>query len=510
MSSVVTLYVVDYNSMTKEHQDILCSNGAIAALAPLLASDVYKVQMPTLKCFAVLCYENENSAAQISTATYNGESIPKLLVRLLARDKTSEMQIAAAKCLTYLCRCGAIEADSPTIVLKTLPTLVRMCKKDRPLEENVEGAETLAYLIKVDPVLQRAAAISDHIMKALAEYLKYTDIEQIGSRTMKKKDVNWGNEMRQAAFKALASLGANDEDIRKKIIATENLMDHVSTAMNSQNLKVQIAATRCLHSLSRSVQQLRTSIQDHNIWKPLLKLIQCGDEEALAIASSTLCNLLLEFSPSKEPILEAGAINILADLTSRSDPALRLNGVWGLMNMAFQAEQKVKLQIVETLGSEQLFCLLFDSDTNILMKTLGLLRNLLSNQQHIDDIMGSYGNQVMQAVIFILEGDHSVEVKEQTLCILANIADGDQAKDVIMENDDILKKLTSYMVHSNVKLQIAAILCVLNLVSKQDEGAFHRQERLKKMGVQKLLQQLLSTQDATLFEKVKQALQQFT
>ncbi|XP_041374445.1 armadillo repeat-containing protein 8-like [Gigantopelta aegis] len=39
----------------------------------------------------------------------------------------------------------------------TLPTLVRMCKKDRPLEVNVEGAETLAYLIKVDPDLQRAA-----------------------------------------------------------------------------------------------------------------------------------------------------------------------------------------------------------------------------------------------------------------------------------------------------------------------------------------------------------------
>ena len=51
----------------------------------------------------------------------------------------------------------------------------------------MEGAETLAYLIKVDPELQRAASISDHIMKALAEYLKYTDIEQIGSRTMKKK-----------------------------------------------------------------------------------------------------------------------------------------------------------------------------------------------------------------------------------------------------------------------------------------------------------------------------------
>ena len=51
----------------------------------------------------------------------------------------------------------------------------------------------------------------------------------------------------------------------------------------------------------------------------------------------------------------------------------------------------------------------------------------------------------MQAVILILEGSHSAEVKEQALCILANIADGDSAKDYIMANEDVLKKLTDYM-----------------------------------------------------------------
>ena len=48
-------------------------------------------------------------------------------------------------------------------------------------------------------------------------------------------------------------------------------------------------------------------------------------------ASSTLCNLLLEFSPSKEPILDSGAIDLLCQLTHKYDPSLRLNGVWGLM-----------------------------------------------------------------------------------------------------------------------------------------------------------------------------------
>ncbi|ESO98508.1 hypothetical protein LOTGIDRAFT_201652 [Lottia gigantea] len=494
------------------HQNILCSNGIVAAVAPLLNYNIYKVQMPTLKCIAVVCYRNEMVSRAVASATFNGEPIPSLLVKLMARNKTSEMQMASAKCLTYLYRSGGLTADNPLIPLKTLPTLVRMCKKDRTLEENIDGAETLAYLIEVDPELQKIASITDHVITTLAVYLKYTDVQQISTKPHCKKDIDWGLEMKQAAFKAFASIGANDEDIRKKIIETENLMDHILMAMNSDNSKVQGAATRCLHSLSRSVQQLRTTFKDHSIWKPLMKLIQIGNDEVLSIASSTLCNLLLEFSPSKEDILESGAINMLCKLAMEEDPALKLNGVWGLMNMAFQSEEKVKSQIVETLGAEQLFVLLSDDDATILMKTLGLLRNLLSNKPHIDSIMSFYGTQVMQAVVFILEGDHSIDIKEQTLCILANIADGDRAKDYIMENEDVLKKLMSYMNHSDPQLQIAATYTISNLVwnDHDDVKCYRRQEKLRELGVQKILQKLLDTPNQTLFEKVKTALQQFS
>lgn len=48
--------------------------------------------------------------------------------------------------------------------------------------------------------------------------------------------------------------------------------------------------------------------------------------------------------------------------------------------MAFQAEQKIKADILRGLSTEQLFQLLSDSDVNVLMKTLGLLRNLLSTR----------------------------------------------------------------------------------------------------------------------------------
>lgn len=143
------------------------------------------------------------------------------------------------------------------------------------------------------------------------------------------------------------------------------------------------------------------------------------------------------------------------------------------------------------------------------MKTLGLLRNLLSNKPHIDQMMLVHGPQVMQAVTMILDGGHSVDVKEQALCILANVADGETSKNFVMSDENVLKKLMHYMMHNELKLQIAATFCISNLLWNEDVGALERQAKLRDMGVQKLLQELLRTNDTTLFDKVKTALQQF-
>lgn len=61
--------------------------------------------------------------------------------------------------------------------------------------------------------------------------------------------------------------------------------------------------------------------------------------ELLTVVTSTICNLLLEFSPAKEPMVESGAIELLCQLTKNADASLRLNGSWALMNMAFQVCQ---------------------------------------------------------------------------------------------------------------------------------------------------------------------------
>ncbi|XP_025999729.1 armadillo repeat-containing protein 8 isoform X3 [Astatotilapia calliptera] len=455
---------------TPEHQTILFNHGAIQNIAPLLISPSYKVRMQALKCFSVLAYENTQVSMTLVNVLVDGELLTQVFVKMMQRDQPIEMQLTAAKCLTYMCRASAIRTDDSCIVLKTLPCLVRMCSKEHLLEERVEGAETLAYLMEPDVELQRIASTTDHLVAMLADYFKYpSSVSAITDIKRLDHDLKHAHELRQAAFKLYASLGSNDEEIRKKITETENMMDRIVSGLSESSIKVRLAAVRCLHSLSRSVQQLRTSFHDHAVWKPLMKLLQNAPDEVLVMASSTLCNLLLEFSPSKEPILESGVMELLCSLTQSDSPALRVNGIWALMNMAFQADQKVKVEIVRCLGTEQLFRLLSDPDTNVLMKTLGLLRNLLSQRAHIDQVMSSHGKQIMQAVTLILEAEHSIEVKEQTLCILVNIADGNTAKDLIMTNDDMLQKIKYYMGHSNVKLQLAATFCVSNLIWNEED-----------------------------------------
>uniref|UniRef100_A0A4W4GP66 Armadillo repeat-containing protein 8 n=1 Tax=Electrophorus electricus TaxID=8005 RepID=A0A4W4GP66_ELEEL len=515
---------------TPEHQTVLFNHGAIQNIAPLLTSLSYKVRMQALKCFSVLAYENTQVSMTLVNVLVDGELLCQVLVQMMQRDKPIEMQLTAAKCLTYMCRAGAIGTDDNCIVLKTLPCLVRMCSKDRLLEERVEGAETLAYLIEPDVELQRIASVTDHLVAMLADYFKYpssvsaiTDIKRVRRARARARTHSWdrliyslldhdlkhAHELRQAAFKLYASLGSNDEDVRKKITETENMMDRIVSGLSESSIKVRLAAVRCLHSLSRSVQQLRTSFHDHAVWKPLMKLLQNAPDEVLIMASSTLCNLLLEFSPSKEPILESGVIELLCSLTQSDSPALRVNGIWALMNMAFQADQKVKVEIMRALGTEQLFRLFSDPDTNVLMKTLGLLRNLLSTRPHIDQIMSSHGKQIMQAVTLILEGEHSIEVKEQTLCILANIADGNTAKELIMTNDDMLQKVKYYMGHSNVKLQLAATFCISNLVWNEENGSQERQDKLREMGFVDILHKLTQASDSNLSDRAKTAMQQY-
>ncbi|KAF2900262.1 hypothetical protein ILUMI_05923 [Ignelater luminosus] len=168
----------------------------------------------------------------------------------------------------------------------------------------------------------------------------------------------------------------------------------------------------------------------------------------IELFTSALCNLLLEFFPGKEPmLLQQGAMQLLATLTTRPEPGLRLNGVWTLMNLAFRAEQNI------------------DESFRFIKKF-----------SITDAMMILHGPQVMQAVVLVLEGPHSPDVKGQALCILSNIVDGERAKDHIMANDN-------GVVHKNFDYNIE-LFALCNLLLEFFPG---KELMLLQQGVMQLL-----------------------
>lgn len=450
----------------------LCQAGGIPFLARLIQSEYLELQLPGLKCLAAMCFTNRAVSDIVCATNFQGKQILDVLTALVSRSNPPTVQLAASRCLTYIHRSGssALKATDSQIIYKTLPCLARLCSPDFDEAVRAEAGETLAYLAEIDSELQRLSAISNHLISNLSNLLQCSN-----------------NSSKEAALKCFASLAANDETIRKRIIDMRGLIDEVLNTLKESG-SVKVAGVRCLHSLSRSVQLLRTTFQDHKIWKPLMELIHDKPSpELMTVVSSTICNLLLEFSPAKESLLDSGIIEILCELTKSPNPALRLNGSWALMNMAFQAEEHVKTEIINTLGTDRIFLLLSDSDTRIIMKTLGFVRNLLSTTDHIDTIMSKHASEILGAVMMVLDSPHlSSEIKEQALCIIGNLAAG--AHELIVDDEKILLKLRDYLQIDDNKLQTGALFVIKNLMHKSS-----RHDRLKEVGIINKLNELLKS-----------------
>lgn len=269
---------------------------------------------------------------------------------------------------------------------------------------------------------------------------------------------------------------------------------------------------------------MQTVFQDHLVWIPLKTvLLSTTDEnpDILSVVSSTLCNLLLEFNPSKPHFLDKGVVEILCALTKKKEDNLRLNGVWALMNMAYQAEQNLSIQIINCLGTDQISNLILkDKNLNVVLKTLGLLRNVLTSESQIDAVMKTYGKKIIEIIMLCLDDKLMVEnsqneVKEEALCILGNIAHGETSKDFIISNDELLKKLHSFIQVTDkpdiVKLQIATVLTINNLIWSGKDLS-ERKAKLKSLGFLKSLKKLLlhTANNNELFDKIKSSLTCFS
>jgi len=189
------------------------------------------------------------------------------------------------------------------------------------------------------------------------------------------------------ALRALASLCGPSEAARSALAAHAGALPAIVTALDSPAPAVRAAACACVRAATRSARALRIGLADAapGLAAPLVRLLDDPDPGVRAAASAALCNVVLDFSPAKAALLEAGALPALARLASSPAPAERLNAAWALQNLAYHATSGLRPRLLAELPWPTAAALAADGeDGSVRVRALNLLQNLFAHAAPAD------------------------------------------------------------------------------------------------------------------------------
>ncbi|CDW60620.1 Armadillo repeat-containing protein 8 [Trichuris trichiura] len=505
--------ILMHTCQAEEDRRMLVGINAIDRILPMLFSNAVRLQLAGVNFFANLLYRCQSSCSAFHSAEYHGISAIERLFSLLSPINAYGVQLGAARCLVYLMRKGCLDsAAMKRIPTEVVPKLIRILILSPEWQEKgmkASACSALAYCIENDPNLQCIAHWNNLCPQVLGSMMLDCSDPETVTPNLPEMELNFS-----AALEAIAAMIGFREDICQRVLNDIRslgscLLGVISSRYHEMNLL--LPALSCLLSLSRWVEQLRTTFFDDRIFKALYHILATSENnEVLASVTAIMCNLVLGFSPCKDGLIEAGLIERMSKLIDHTEASIKLNAVWALQNCCYRADDRVKAIVLNACPPGRILCAVTElqSDSPVVLRLLYLLMDLLTNKPFVDVVMSTNGVQIMQIVIFILEGPFSVYAKEVALMILVHITDGGTSKDFLINNEDILNKIANYMQYGCLRLQMASVRCVCNLLWKEEYGFTERQVRLRDVGILKILQQLLNVTDPALFDLVKLSLQQ--
>ncbi|KAK3397248.1 armadillo-type protein [Sordaria brevicollis] len=224
--------------------------------------------------------------------------------------------------------------------------------------------------------------------------------------------------VRESSLKLITSLATFNEDYRKELVA-EDILPCVTESLSETPQKptppkekpktegdgavlihpsghspyghnptsVLIAACHAVRTLSRSVSNLRTALDDNGVAMPIFKLLKHVDTDVRIAACSVICNLLTESSPMRGPLIKAGIICVLCQYAKSDNAGLRLNALWALKHLVLMADKETQKQCLEELGPGWLIQLICDDTEDNSLHARIMADRRLSQEAGEDEAM---------------------------------------------------------------------------------------------------------------------------
>ncbi|KAH4687216.1 hypothetical protein HBH80_005660 [Parastagonospora nodorum] len=285
-----------------------------------------------------------------------------------------------------------IEESSPTSELAKKAYAAGPAAKDEMRFVLERSPLVLAELVAGNKALQ-SAAVDAKILPTLVQILKRSfdtvtksskPLWQPRSSSHEVKDANidpasstlgrpglsadllHAFKYRESVLLALAALAGDQDGLRKLVIemgAATHIIEAMvpytennepgstaTTAKNGNPEPVLVAACKVTRSLSRSVSVLRTSLIDHGVAQPVYELLMHPSVKVQIAATEVITNLVLEMSPMRPEIIEAGVLRALCEQCRSANFSLRFGSLWALKHLCLGLPQPMKIQCLDELG----------------------------------------------------------------------------------------------------------------------------------------------------------------
>jgi Armadillo/beta-catenin-like repeat len=270
-----------------------------------------------------------------------------------------------------------------------------------------------------------------------------------------------------SCFAAVCSLW----DAGREACIRARVLPSIVLALDHPHCAIVTAAVKCIRSLSRSVKIVRRELVFVNIAVPLLRLLRdtTSSVEIMRQASACICNVVVEFSPLKQTVLQDGGVSTLVGLLHSSDRTLCVNALWGLQNLLLKASVQVKRAVMAELTYDELFSLCMDN--NVRERALTLMRNLVcpssgqpsTTSAGVDSIVEGMGGKLMTVLASALRQGTPASTAEQALYVISNVAAGAEEHKVLLFNSELPKLVLEWTEHNEERVRIAAVWCAINL-----------------------------------------------
>ncbi|GAA6061710.1 hypothetical protein JCM10212_004942 [Sporobolomyces blumeae] len=436
----------------------------LAALQRLTEEGPDKVRESALQALTAIVRDSHDALVTLLGLGATG-GIPARLqnYRVLTQSAKPSIRLAAATFCAVLTKTLAIPR-SLRECSSEVQVLLNLIAKEPDLRNS--AAFAFAYLVADEPELQQRAAAAS-CFDVIAEVVNTLYDGCTGK-------IHLDADPSEGLLLALATLTATSETNRRLLLDAK-LMRFLVGSLAHPCVGVRAAACHVVRALSRSVNVLRTDLVECHAEVCLVFLLREDENEVVKITAVALfANLLLEFSPMRNILCQAGCVPRISQLAVRGgSEALRLNALWAVKNAVYQSTASFKRDLLKHLTWDDLASLASSPSPALVEQALGILQNITCVTQNeaitglADDEMGE--TRMLDLLEAKLargpEGANGQQIVLQALYCLNNIATAHEAAQLaIASRTTLLRYILGYLDSYVTALRTAALWVLHNLV----------------------------------------------